>query len=115
MAGGAQEDPDDMITSINVVPLVDIILVVLIIFMLTANLIAKQSLKVELPEAATGETTDPTTVALTIDESGQLYLNGTPTDMEALGKYLPEVKAADPKAQAVIQADKARSHGEVVR
>jgi biopolymer transport protein ExbD len=53
MAGGANEDADELITQINVVPLVDIILVVLIIFMLTANIIAKQSLKVELPDAAT--------------------------------------------------------------
>lgn len=113
MAGGAQDD-DDMITAINVVPLVDIILVVLIIFMLTANIIAKQSLKVELPEAATGEASDPTTLALTLDEEGKLYLNGAPTDLESLGKYLPEVKASDPKAQAVIAAHKSRSHGEVV-
>jgi len=114
MAGSASEDPDEMITQINVVPLVDIILVVLIIFMLTANLIAKQSLKVELPEAATGEGAEATTVALTLDKEGDLYLNGQPTTEPELAKYLPSVIEADPKAQAIIAADKGRSHGEVI-
>ena len=115
MDGGAQDDPDDMITQINVVPLVDIILVVLIIFMITANLIAKQSLKVELPEAATGEAAESTTLALTLDVDGNLYLNGVPTAEADLLAYLPTVVATDPKAQAIIAAHKDRSHGEVVR
>ena len=115
MAGGAQDDSDDMITQINVVPLVDIILVVLIIFMITANLIAKQSLKVELPEAATGEAAEPTTLALTLDEDGNLYLNGVPTAEPDLLAYLREVAATDSEAQAIIAAHKDRSHGEVVR
>lgn len=114
MAGSAQDDPDDMITQFNVVPFVDIILVVLIIFMLTANLIAKQSLKVELPEAATGEAAEPTTLALTLDQDGNLFLNGRPTDEAKLASYIPTVVEADPKAQAIIAAHKTRSHGEVI-
>lgn len=114
MAANFQDDQDEMITEINVVPLVDIILVVLIIFMLTANLIAKQSLKLELPEAATGEGAETTTLALTLDKDGMLYLNGQPTTEAELSKYLPTVVEADPKAQAIIAADKGRSHGEVI-
>ena len=105
MAGGVQEDPDDLITQINVVPLVDIILVVLIIFMLTANLIARQSIEVELPEASTGQGVEPTTLALTLDDKGGLFLNGQPTDEDALALYLPEVVKTDPKAQAIIDSD----------
>ena len=115
MAGGAQQDPDEMITQINVVPLVDIVLVVLIIFMLTANLIARQSIEVDLPEAATGESTEPTTVALTLTKDGELFLNGAPTTEAILGEYLPQVAEADPKTQAIIAADASISHGRVVR
>jgi biopolymer transport protein TolR len=113
MAGSAS-DNDEMITGINVTPLVDIILVLLIIFMLTANIINKPSIEVELPEASTGEASEPTTLALTLNKGGELYLNGALTDEAALKTYLPGVAKSDPKAQAVIAADKEVSHGRVV-
>lgn len=109
-----QSDVDDMITGINVTPLVDIILVLLIIFMLTANVIARPSVQVELPEATTGTATEPTTVALTLTKDGQLFLNGAPTEETALRDYLPSVVRGDPKTQAVIAADREVSHGRVV-
>jgi biopolymer transport protein ExbD len=111
----AQKSSDDMITDINVTPLVDIILVLLIIFMLTANLIARPSIEVELPEASTGEGSEPTTLAITLAESGELFLNGLPTDEEKIRAYVPEVLQADAKAQAIIAADKNVTHGRVVR
>lgn len=109
-----QSEPDDIITGINVTPLVDIILVLLIIFMLTANIIARPSVLVELPEASTGEPTEPTTVALTLSRTGELFLNGAPTDEAALRAYLPELAKGDPKTQAVIAADKEVTHGKVI-
>src|ERR1700684_4350156 len=54
MAGGSQDDPDDAITGINVTPLVDVTLVLLIIFMVTAKIIVSQSVPLDLPKAATG-------------------------------------------------------------
>ena len=59
MGGGARKK--GMITDINVTPLVDIMLVLLIIFMLTANLIAKQAIEVDLPKASQGSSPPPTT------------------------------------------------------
>lgn len=112
MAGGARKR--GMITDINVTPLVDIMLVLLIIFMLTANLIAKQAIEVELPKASQGTTPTPTTLALTLTKDGGLYLDGktvTPAELRAA------VKASvtkDPKTQAIIAADKQTSHGRVV-
>jgi biopolymer transport protein ExbD len=111
----AQKSSDDMITDINVTPLVDIILVLLIIFMLTADLIARPSIEVELPEASTGEGSEPTTLAITLAESGELFLNGLPTDEEKIRAYVPEVLQDDAKAQAIIAADKNVTHGQVVR
>src|SRR5688572_10329913 len=115
MAGKASSEPDDMITEINVVPLVDIVLVVLIIFMLTANLIANASIKVDLPEASTGEAAEPTTLALTLTKDGALFMNGALTDEAALRAYIPGLAKTDPKAQAIIAADKEVTHGRVIQ
>lgn len=114
MAGGTQNDSDGMITDINVTPLVDIILVLLIIFMLTANLIDKQAIELELPKAASGEAVEPTTLALMLTKDGSLFLNGKPTDEATLKAYLPGVAKRDARAQAIIAADKDVSHGSVV-
>ncbi|MBN1962735.1 MAG: biopolymer transporter ExbD [Deltaproteobacteria bacterium] len=109
-----QNDSDDIITGINVTPLVDIILVLLIIFMLTANIIAKPSIHVQLPKASTGEATEPTTIALTLNKEGDIFLNGAVTDEAALRKYLQELGESDPKTQAIIAADKEVLHGRVI-
>ena len=99
-----------IITDINVTPLVDIMLVLLIIFMLTANLIARQAIEVELPKASQSTSLNPTTLAVTLTRDGSIYLNGKPTTPQALR----DAVAKDPKTQAVISGDKSVSHGRVV-
>ncbi|HET6148075.1 MAG TPA: biopolymer transporter ExbD [Polyangia bacterium] len=103
-----------IITDINVTPLVDIMLVLLIIFMLTANLIAKQAIEVELPRAAQSTSVNPTTLAVTLTRDGALYLNGRPTTPDGLRAAVRASVQADPKTQAIIAGDKAVSHGRVV-
>jgi biopolymer transport protein ExbD len=103
-----------IIADINVTPLVDIMLVLLIIFMLTANLIAKQAIEVELPRASQSTTLNPTTLAVTLTREGTLYLNGKPTTPDGLRKEVADAVARDPKTQAVISGDRAVSHGRVV-
>jgi biopolymer transport protein TolR len=103
-----------IISDINVTPLVDIMLVLLIIFMLTANLIAKQAIEVELPRASQATTLNPTTLAITVTRDGALYLNGKPI---ASGPFRDAVAAAvakDPRTEAIIAGDKAVSHGRIV-
>jgi biopolymer transport protein ExbD len=103
-----------IITDINVTPLVDIMLVLLIIFMLTANLIAKQAIEVELPRASQSTTLNPTTLAITLTRDGSLYLNGHPTAAAELREAVKAAVAKDPKTQAIISGDKSVSHGRVV-
>jgi biopolymer transport protein TolR len=112
MAGGARKR--GLITEINVTPLVDIMLVLLIIFMLTANLIAKQAIEVELPKASQGSTPTPTTLALTLTREGALYLNGKEVSAAELRSEVITAVRKDPKTQAIIAADKGTSHGRVV-
>jgi biopolymer transport protein TolR len=113
MAGGATRRRG-IVAEINVTPLVDIMLVLLIIFMLTAHLIAKQAIEVELPRAAQSTAAPPTTLTVTLTRDGALYLNAAPTTPDALRTAVREALAADPKTQAIIVGDRAVSHGRVV-
>lgn len=108
------DSTDDVLAEINVVPLVDVILVVLIIFMVTAPMIMKPSINVNLPKAATGEATTPSKLNITISPDGKLNLDGhIVEDQEIQTKALEEVKK-NPDIQAIIAADKDVPHGRVV-
>ena len=113
MAGGTSRRRG-IIAEINVTPLVDIMLVLLIIFMLTAHLIAKQAIEVELPRASQATTLKPTTIAVTLTRDGSIYLNDKPVTPDALRSAVGAAVAKDPKVQVVISGDKAVSHGRVV-
>ncbi len=103
-----------IIAEINVTPLVDIMLVLLIIFMLTAHLIARQAIEVELPRAAQSTTLKPTTIAVSLTRDGSLFLNDKPTTPDAFRLAVRDAIAKDPKTQVIIAGDKAVSHGRVV-
>jgi biopolymer transport protein ExbD len=103
-----------MITEINVTPLVDIMLVLLIIFMLTAHLIARQAIEVELPRAAQSTAVPPTTLALTLTADGTLYLDAKPITADALRDAIRAAVAREPATQAIIAADRSVAHGRVV-
>lgn len=115
MAGGLVDD-DEAITEINVTPLVDVMLVLLVIFMVTATYIVNQSINVELPKAATGEQAQATNLAFVLDKDSKLYLNGAPTLMESLPELIKKEKqGAANSVQALITADEATPHGSVVK
>src|SRR3954454_11021668 len=117
MAGGSHfedEEAGRMITDINVTPLVDIVLVLLIIFMVTTSYIVNPSIKVDLPKAATGSDQVKTTLGLTLTKDGGLYLNGDKTDDGGLQRYIATELPKNPDLQAVIAADKVVPHGNVV-
>ncbi len=120
MAGKSGGDSDDVISDINVTPLVDIMLCLLVIFMVTTSYVVADSLKVDLPEAATGDSTEPSVVMITFTvekDTGarQLFLNGEKSDETKLRAHIKKVKAEGKKdLQAVIAADKTASHGEVI-
>ncbi len=105
---------DDAITGINVTPLVDITLVLLIIFMVTATYIVKESIEVDLPRAASGGETVGPTLAFVVDRSGALYLDGRPVTREAARAAVRAAVRRSPEARALVGADKAVAPGEVV-
>ena len=119
MAGssGAFEDDDSgrMITDINVTPLVDIVLVLLIIFMVTTTYIVNPTIKIDLPKAASGSEQTRTTLALTLTREGALYLNGEKSDDGGVQRFIAGELPKNPELQAIIAADKVVPHGTVVR
>ncbi|MFZ4402947.1 MAG: ExbD/TolR family protein [Pseudobdellovibrionaceae bacterium] len=107
-------DDNESLSEINVVPLVDIILVVLIIFMVTAPMFIKPSINVNLPKAASGDKTTPSVLNISLTKDGRINLNGQFVGEEAVKeKALSEVQK-NPEVQAIISADKDVSHGQVV-
>jgi biopolymer transport protein ExbD len=119
MSGGADafsdDDSDRRITDINVTPLVDITLVLLIIFMVTTTYIVNPTIKVDLPKAASGSEQMRTTLALTLSKEGGLYLNGEKSDEGAVTRFIGDELPKNPDLQAIIAADRIVPHGNVVR
>lgn len=114
MASKISGDNDEPISDINIVPFVDIILVVLIIFMVTTPFIMKPSININLPKAGSGDDTTPSELTVTVGTNDMLALNGKPTTLEALTEYSHELSGKRPDVQAIISADKEVPHGRVV-
>lgn len=103
---------DDMMSEINVTPLVDVMLVLLVVFIITAPLLAPQALKISLPrtQAVNKENLKPSRLA--VDAQGGLELNGRVMDDQALAQELMS-HASDPGFQLQIAADKAVPYGRI--
>ena len=118
MAGGASfgggDDDVQIIVGINVTPLVDITLVLLIIFMVTASYIVSPAIKVDLPKAASGSDQTKTTLAITISKDDAVYLNGERSSDARIVDYIHGELPRNPDLQAIIAADKVVSHGDVI-
>ena len=112
MAAAAAND-DELITGINVTPLVDITLVLLVILMVTASYVVARAIPMELPKGATGEST-PTTLSVSIDKEGKTYLDAEAIAEPALRARIKKAHDADPETRAVIAADGRVPHAKVV-
>jgi len=108
------DDDDEVISSINVIPFVDIALVLLIIFMLTSAIIARASFQVDLPRAASAGAAVDSTLNIVLDRQGQLFVNGELSSLDDLAVMVHRQASADPKLQAVIAADRVAQYGAVV-
>jgi biopolymer transport protein ExbD len=114
MAGGAQ-DHEDEITGINVTPLVDIVLVLLIIFMVTANFIVRETVEVDLPRAAnTNDKTVQGPVMITMDKDARLFFDGAELDEPGLMAKMRAAVANDKEVRAIISADQSLNYGKVM-
>ncbi len=115
MAGGGTPDDGDEITGINVTPLVDIVLVLLIIFMVTANMIVRETVEVDLPRAAnTQEKTVQGPVMLTMDKDAKVYFDGVEVAQDVLMTKMKDAVTKDKEVRAIISADQSLNYGKVM-
>jgi biopolymer transport protein ExbD len=119
MAAARNGDDNGTIADINVTPLVDVTLVLLIIFMVAAPLMMNTpAIKVELPKAASGDEAAHSTLALTLQRRASggytLYANGAAADDAGVRAIVGRLAADNRELQAIIAADRGIAYGDVV-
>ena len=100
-------------SDINMTPLIDVMLVLLVIFMITAPLMTS-SLKLDLPKSDAAQPSDtPTFIAVSIDASGRLFLADAEIDTTALAQQVAQLAQANPQTEVQLRADQAVTYGRV--
>jgi len=105
----------ETISDINMVPLIDIILVVLIIFMVTAPALIKPSMDVNLPEASSGDETTPSLLNVAIMANGDVMINNESVDEDDAKRISKDEVDRNPDVQAVVIADRDIPYGQVIK
>jgi biopolymer transport protein ExbD len=110
-----QDEDNPAIIDINITPFVDVVLVLLIIFMVTAKLIVARGVNIDKPKAASGGEVS-STLRVSVDASGKLYVNGTlaASDADAVGQ-IKAATASSAQPKAIIAGDKVTAYGGVMR
>jgi len=103
------------ISSINVTPFVDVVLVLLVIFMVTAPLLMQDSIGIHLPKASSSDKKLNSKMGVAVTRQGQILLNGVLASPEIITSRVKEALEKDPETQALISADGDARHSDVVR
>ncbi len=115
MAFDQGSSESNAISQINVTPLVDVMLVLLIIFMVTAPIL-QQGVSIDLPKVAAGPLTgEEEQLVVNVAKGGQVYLNDTAMTPEQLKERLRAIVAARPDRQLYVRADQAVPYGQVMQ
>ena len=104
---------DGVVAEINITPLTDVFLVLLIIFMVTTSVVANQSKQIDLPGAEVSETT-PKGVTVTVDDTGTILVNDVPTSTEKLFDALEAALSSSREKLVILRGDKSVLLGEAV-
>lgn len=103
-----------LVSGINVTPLVDVCLVLLIILMVSSTYIVAQSLKIQLPKSHTSDGTAEKPATVTLLKSGGMRFNDKDASEDEVVKALKTAADADPETNLVVSADREVQHGRVV-
>ncbi|MEA1228102.1 biopolymer transporter ExbD [Acinetobacter sp. IRS14] len=108
-------EQDDVVSEINITPLVDVMLVLLIVFIVTAPLLTN-TVKVNLPKAAPTQVTDQTkAVVISVNPKGEIYLDKDKVTLEHFEHAIQKRKAANPKLALNLNADETVPYGTVAK
>ncbi len=116
MAGQLPSQSDDNlpVAAINVTPFVDVVLVLLVIFMVTAPALMKDVLGLNLPKSASTDQKAVASLGIAITKTGQVLYNGNVVTLDTLATEVKKAKEANPETQAIIAADEDSRHGDLV-
>ena len=103
------------VAEINVTPFVDVVLVLLVIFMITAPAFLKDRIGIQLPKTVTADAKGPDTIGLAINRQGQFLWNGTLISEAELEKEAISAVKSNPEVQALLSADIESRHADLVR
>lgn len=110
-----ENQTDGLMSSINITPFVDVVLVLLVIFMITAPMLVKDILELRLPKTKSGDGQMMQTLGVAINKDGNILLNGQLTDEAGLSQTARDTLAKNSQAQAIISADVEAYYGKVVK
>jgi len=113
MAGTQEENGNGGITGINVTPLVDITLVLLIIFMATAHIIVHRSMNLNLPKVAHSQEVPTQSIQIQMEADHSLRLNNQNVTLQELAVNLGQMARLDPSLRVTLSADERVSWGDV--
>ena len=115
LSSSSASDDITPMSAINVTPFVDVVLVLLVIFMVTAPVLMKDTIGIHLPKAASAEQKVAPSLGVAVTKEGQILLNGELVTPETLSVQVKQALSADPEARAIISADADARHGDVVK
>ena len=109
-------DESGPISAINVTPFVDVVLVLLVIFMVTAPVLMKDSFGIHLPKAQNSDSkTPPASISIVVTQQGQILINGQLASPDVVIAEVKQALVAAPEVHAMISADGEAKHSDVVR
>ncbi|MBI1822124.1 MAG: biopolymer transporter ExbD [Nitrospirae bacterium] len=107
-------EEENLLTGINIIPLVDISLVLLIIFMVTTSFLIPPILRLNLPKGQTAQAAPLSPIVITVEKDGRLFLNKQSVTEQTLALLFKEDAQKDPDMQVFIQADTRSEYGKIV-
>ena len=113
-SGAFSRGNDELLVGINVTPLVDVVLVLLVVLMVTASYVVSHTLPLDLPQARTGESTSGV-LRISIDRQGTVYVDDRAVADAELRSLAQEASRADKNCRALIGADGDTRHQAVIR
>ncbi len=115
MASSFDPNESDSISDINITPFVDVVLVLLVIFMVTAPIMVKESMNIKLPKGKSTQKSNISIMSVAISKSGQVIIDGNVIDLTILYDRAFDIVKEKPNIQVLISADKEAMHGDIIK
>ena len=115
LSSGGVTDEAGPISAINVTPFVDVVLVLLVIFMVTAPILVKDAIGIHLPKASSGDQKTQSSLGVAVTSGGQILINGQLATPQSVVDQVKQALISNPQTQALISADGDAKHSDVVK